>query len=345
MKIQNSKVKNKKFNSKFKSFYFLLAILPFAFLLLPLQQVHGQSLVRSYTITPPTLVTPLAPGKTSEGIMAVRNETDETVTFNLQIQDFIVTDTHGTPKILPADTLSNKYSAASWIGVSPTRFTLQPHGRQQLNYFIQIPSNARPGGHYAAVVYAPVTEKGVDSTGATVNSQIGTLFSITIAGPITEKAVVSKFSTPFFQEYGPIALSTQIQNLGDEHIHPLASVTLTSWFGKQVQPFHENNIFPQAARDYVNIMGKTWMFGRYVATLQGTYGRSNTLPITATVVFWVIPWKLIVVIILFIIAAVLGYMLMTKKSDRSASGGNDDQTPPHHPEQETPSTPPANFEA
>jgi hypothetical protein len=284
-------------------------------------RAYAQSPIRSYTITPPTLVAPLAPAKSSEGKMAIRNETDEPVTFNVTVQDFIVTDTKGTPTILAPDTLSNKYSAASWIGVSPTRFTVPGHGRQELSYYIQVPAGARPGGHYAAVVYSPVTEKGVDSTGATVNSQIGTLFSVSIAGPITEKAAVSKFFVPFFQEYGPIDVQTQIKNFGDEHIHPLGNITITSWFGKETQPLHENNVFPEAARDYVNIFGQQWMIGRYVATFQGTYGRNNNLPLEATVVFWVFPWKIVVVIILFIIAAALAYMLMKKK-----------QNPPTHSE-------------
>jgi hypothetical protein len=287
--------------------------------------VHAQSAVRSYTITPPTLLAPLAPSKSTEGKMAIRNETDEPVSFNVTVQDFIVSDTRGTPTILAPDTLSNKYSAASWIGVSPTRFTVPAHGRQELSYYIQVPSTARPGGHYAAVVYSPATDKGVGSTGATVNSQIGTLFSVTIDGPITEKALVSKFSVPFFQEYGPIDVQTQVKNLGDEHIHPLGQITVNSWFGKDVQPLHENNVFPEAARDYVNVFGQKWMFGRYVATFQGTYGRNNNLPLMATVVFWVFPWKLIVVIILVIVAAVLGYMLMKKNQTPPTKPGETEQ--------------------
>lgn len=334
MKDQRSKIKNQIHKVKIKKtfytrvvFAFSFLFLLFAFSFLILNYVHGQSPVRSFTITPPTLIAPLAPSKASEGVMAIRNETDEPVTFNVSVQDFIVTDTRGTPTILPPDALSNKYSAASWIGVSPTRFTVPPRGRQELSYYIQVPPDARPGGHYAAVVYSPVTEKGVDSTGATVNSQIGTLFSVTIDGPINEKATVSRFYAPFFQEYGPVTIQTQVKNFGDEHIKPLGKITLTNMFGgKEEQSLHENNVFPEAARDYVNIFGEKWMLGRYEATFQGTYGRGNNLPLQATVVFWVFPWKIAVVIILFIIAAVLAYMLMKKKKDQS--------NPPSQPEQE-----------
>lgn len=297
-----------------------LVLLILVVLLLP-SSAHAQSPVRSFTIIPPSVLTPLAPSGQSEGTLKIRNDTDEAVTFNVLIQDFIVTDTHGTPTLLPPGTLSNKYSAASWIGVSPTRFTVPAHERQELTYFMRVPQDARAGGHYAAVVYAPITEKGVDSTGATVNSQLGTLFSITIDGPIKQEALVTRFFTGGFQEYGPVDIETQIKNMGDEHIRPVGKITVTNMLGgKEDQATKQHNIFPEAARDYVNIMGQKWMFGRYVATFEGTYGRTNNLPLTATVAFWVFPWKLILVIILFIVAAVLGYMLLTKKKD-------DDTTP------------------
>lgn len=279
-------------------------------------EADAQSAVRSYTIVPPAIQTPLKPGETSEGILKVRNETDEPVTFNVQVQDFVVLDTHGTPTILPPDTLSNKYSAASWIGVSPTQFTVPAHGVQELTYFMKVPPDGRPGGHYAAIVYAPVTEKGVDSTGATVNSQIGTLFSIVIDGPITEQATVTKFTAPFFSEYGPVAIETQIKNMSDSHIRPIGKITVTDMLGKKQEALlEERNIFPEANRDYVNLFGQKWLFGRYVATFEATYGKNNA-PLSATVAFWVFPWKIAVVIILFIIAAILGIMLMKKKKDK-----------------------------
>lgn len=292
---------------------------------------NAQSPVRSFTIVPPTIQTPLLPGGTNEGTLKIRNDTDEAVTFNVFIEDFIVTDTHGTPTILPAGTLANKYSAASWIGVSPTRFTVPAHDRQELTYFMKVPQDARPGGHYAAIVYAPVTEKGAESTGATVNSQIGTLFSVVIDGQYNEKAFVTRFFAPGFSEYGPIPVETQIKNMSDSHIRPIGKVTLTNMLGgKTTQMLKENNIFPEAARDYVNLFGQHWMFGRYVATFEGTYGKTNNLPLMATVVFWVFPWKVIVVIILLIIAAILGYMLMTKKK---TDGDDTSSTAPRNVEE------------
>lgn len=298
----------------------LLVVFLITSILLVVQPVHGQEKVRSFTIIPPAIQQPLQKGQTAEGVLKIVNETEAPITFKASVQDFIVSDTHGTPTFLPPNTLSKNYSAASWIAISPNTFTVAPHKRAQLQYFLQVPLNGRPGGHYAAVVYHPVVDKGVDSTGATVNAQIGTLFYITVDGPIKEYATITRFFVPGFQEYGPVAIQTQVKNFGDQHIRPIGTVTVKNMLGgKTIQALEQRNIFPQAARDYVNIFGQKFMFGRYEATFAGTYGKNNTLPLMATVVFWVFPWKITLVIILILIALILSLMLMRKKDTQPPS--------------------------
>lgn len=333
MKLPNNKIQN--FRSKFKFFYlpamlrnarrvgFLIAFLSFNFLLLTLATVsHAQETFRTYTISPPTVSHELNPGQTAEGTLKVINDTDRDLTFTAVIKDFIVEDTIGTPVFLPNNTLSNKYSAAAWIGVTPDTFTIKSHARQELNYFIQVPRNARPGGHYVAILYSPATNINVEGTGATVNTQAGSLFYITVKGPIKESATVSKFFANGFQEYGPVRILTQIKNFGDLHIRPKGYVTVSDMLGrKAILPLKENNIFPQAARDYENAFGGKLMIGRFKAELLASYGVNNNLPLVATVYFWIFPWKIVVVVILIIIALILGSKYYRKKGLKKPSSG------------------------
>jgi hypothetical protein len=200
------------------------------------------------------------------------------------------------------------YSAAAWMGVTPQTFVIPSKKRQNLNYFIQIPGNAKPGGHYAAVVFVPVDEKTtVENTGSRVNGQVGTLFSVAVNGPIKESATVTKFFTNGLQEYGPVNILTQIKNFGDLHIKPQGYITVSDLLGrKAILPLKENNVFPQAARDYENQFGGNLMIGRFKAELLASYGVSNNLPLTAVAYFWVFPWKIVAVVILIIIALILG---------------------------------------
>jgi len=314
MKLPNLKLKTENLKLKiilvlFFTFYFL----HFTFA----QPALAQEVSRTVTLVYPALEHKLDPGGHAEGVTKIINDSTIPLTFNLNVQDFVVTDTIGTPNILPPNTLNSKYSAAAWIGVTPTKFTLQPGQKQNLDYFIQVPGDARPGGHYAAIVYAPETKAGATGTGSTVNSQLGSIFYITVNGPIKEQALITKFFANPFQEYGPVNVLTQLKNLGDLHIAPKGTVTVTGLFFNQTQNLPTHNIFPQASRDFSNAFGQTLMVGRYKAVLLASYGVNNNLPLMATVYFWIFPWRITLVIVLAIVALILAalYLRKRKKDD------------------------------
>lgn len=272
---------------------------------------------RTLTIIPPSVPISIDPGKQTEGEMKIINDSSSEITFEVDIQDFIVVDNIGTPNLLPPNTLNNKYSAAAWIGVTPNKFTLAPGQRQNLNYYIQVPPDAKPGGHYAAAVYKPATDTTTGGTGSVINAQLGTLFSIAVSGDVTEKAEVTSFKTAKFHEYGPAKILTQIKNSGDLHITPKGSLSITDLFGKTItQDLKPQNIFPGGiARDYENTIGEGFMIGRYKATLLATYGVANNIPLSATFYFWVFPWRLAVILILLTITVILGVLFWRKRKE------------------------------
>lgn len=292
------------------------------------QQVRAQEIQRSYTVINPQIEVKLNPGARSEGTTELINDTDVPLTFNLTVRDYIVVDTVGTPNFLPAGTLNNKYSAAAWIAIYPDSFTLNPHQVQKVNYYVQVPANAKPGGHYAGIVYAPVTTP-QKKTGGVVNTQVGSLFYITVNGPVTENSLVSKFFANPFQEYGPVQVLTQIRNLGDLHIAPKATITVSGFFFNKSQDLAVHNIFPETARDFENSFGQTLMIGRYRAVLMGTYGLNNNLPLVATVYFWVFPWRIVLVIVLAIIALILAWLYLKKR--KKAKAAKEPQKPKAEP--------------
>lgn len=294
---------------------FLLLAVTFGLLLFTLsRQASAQEILRTFTVSPPVIETTIKPGGYMEGKMKIFNESTTPLTFDASLQDFIVDNDEGRPTILQEDTLSNKYSASSWIAVYPHTFTVQPKERFEVSYYINVPKNARPGGRYATVVFKPRSSLSVAGTGTAVQTQIGSLFYISVDGPITEKAEVTKFDAKRFVENGPITIFTSIKNLSDLHIRPKGYIKVINMLGKQsyVTPLTEYNIFPEAQRNYENTFGKKFMFGRYKAELIASYGKNNNLPLTATIYFWVFPWKIVLILIVIIITAVLGYLYMKK---------------------------------
>lgn len=298
---------------------FSIATICLLFLTYYLPSVFAQA-QRTMTIVPPSIAVTLDPGGISEGKLKVINDSDTPLTFNAVMRDFVVQDSNGTPSVLPPDSVVDKrFSASKWVAIYPSSFTVKPHEKQELNYYIQTPADARPGGHYAAVIYTPEGAEGPQGSGASVSTQVGTLFYIAINGLITEKAEVTKFFANPFQEYGPVKILTQVRNLGDLHIKPNGSIMVSNLFGNKVAELKlgESNIFPGGiTRDYENTFNKGFLIGPYTAKFTGSYGKSGDLPLVASVTFWVFPWKITLVIILIIVAIVLGRKYMNKRKGK-----------------------------
>ena len=325
--MKNKNQHFKSFNSKRPILFYLLAFLLFC--LLPAKTYAQQA--RVISIVPPTVQEVLDPAGKAEGTMKVLNDSDQPITFKANVQDYIVQDTQGTPVLLPPNTLGDKYAASAWIGITPDTFTIPAHDKQSLNYFIQTPKGARPGGHYAAIVFSPVNTNGlVAGSGATIDTEVGTLFYITINGPITENAQVTSMAAHPFQEYGPVTINAQIKNLGDLHIKPLGYISIYNTIGTKVETLNlpANNIFPGAARDYTAKFDNGFLIGRYKAVLLASYGINGNLPLAQTIYFWVFPWKIASLIVLILIALILAGILYRrrKKNKQPAAQPTEEQT-------------------
>lgn len=297
-----------------------------------IHSINAQENPRIITVVPPSKEHALNPGENAEGILKIVNDSDEPLTFDAVIRDYIVSDNKGTPEVLPPDTLSNKYSAASWIGVYPSRFTVQPHQRQELNYYLQVPPDAKPGGHYTTVMYQTNNPIGVSGTGTGVFTYVGTLFYIHVKGDIKEDARILAFGAKKFNEYGPVAINTEILNNGNLHVRPKGTITVKNMLGQVIatQALPEHNIFPEREFLHTNTFGKKWMIGRYTARLSATYGLTSNLPLVATASFIVFPWKVASIMILVAVALVLAVLAVRRRKSKHTKS-DEQSSPTDHP--------------
>jgi hypothetical protein len=296
-------------------------------LLLFVGAVYAQEIQRTITLINPNISHQLNPGESAEGTTKIVNESSVPLTFEVGIQDYVVNDAKGTPQLLPPNTLNNKYSGASWIVASPNIFTLEPGATQVINYYLRVPADAKPGGHYAALVYEPVNQDQTEGTGGSINTQLGSLFYITVNGDVNINAQVSKFFTSVLHEFGPVKVFTELKNMSDLHIMPKGSITVTGLFFNESQSLEERNIFPETVRAYENTFGSMFMIGPYNAKLAASYGPDNNLPLVASFTFWVFPWKLALIVVLIIIAAVLGTMYWRRRQKTSPEASGEPENP------------------
>ncbi len=298
----------------------LSLFLGFSFLTLGFfpRNVFAQN-AQGLTAIPPRLEITAKPGQVLTKEIKIRNESKNEKTISTSIRDFIVTDDLGTPlQIENTDQSMNRWTAASWIQISPTNLKLKPGETKSLVLTVITPDNALPGGHYAMVLHTPNNDLSLSQSGASVQTNVGTLVYITVPGDITQNASIKEFSAPKFSEYGPIDFKTIITNLSDIHITPAGAINVYNTFGlKNAQINLDNtNIFPSTSREFTSTLNRKLMFGRYKAQINAAYGTAGQL-LTATIFFWVIPYKLIALLLAIIIIIFL--LLKLKKKNPSLS--------------------------
>jgi hypothetical protein len=300
------------------TFYFLLSTL----FLLSTNICSAQNATNGLSAIPPRSEIEVKAGQANTQSIKVRNESTETKTITVSVRDFIVSDNQGTPNFIDnlSDSLNNRWAASSWIQLSTTSLTLKPGETKALSLTVMPPQNALPGGHYAAVVYSPDATSVGAYTGASVQTNVGTLVYVTVPGDINQSALIQNFSAPKFSEFGPIDFQATIKNSSDIHIQPVGAITVKNWLGGKTAQLNLNqtNIFPYTTRDFQNTLDKKWLFGRYKATMQAVYGTAGGL-ISATIFFWVIPWRLILLIIAAVAVITTLVIVLKKKPTKKSS--------------------------
>ncbi|GAB4219270.1 MAG: hypothetical protein Fur009_4620 [Candidatus Microgenomates bacterium] len=288
---------------------FLIIFFLFSFAVL--NKTYAQSTL-PLVVMPARQEIEVKPGEKSYVTVSFYNQSDQPISGFFKVADFIVEDSNGSPRLIEnLDETNPRFSASSWLKLTYDRATLPANNKVSLQGEIDVPLSARPGGRYVAIFFEHSTspEKNQNQlyqAGMGTSSRIASLLYIKVAGPTTEKAIVSRFFTPYFLEYGPIKIQTQILNRGDYHIAPKGIITMKDVFGKIVDQgaLKEKNIFPDMVRNYENELGKKWMIGKYHITLSAYYGEKGQV-LDGVVDVWVFPWRAALVVALTIIILII----------------------------------------
>lgn len=257
----------------------------------------------SITAIPPRLEIEALPGATLQETIKVRNESASEMAFDVRAVDFIVNNNQGTP-IAVDEAVSGRWSLASWVTASPKKILLQPQETAAINLIIALPKDALSGGHYAMITYNPVTEGLLNNqgSGSAIIQKVGTLIYLNVIGDVVEAANLKQFQVDNpFQYYGPMAITAEIENLGDIHLTPKGQLTITNLLGKTVfsQTLEEKNIFPFASRLYNWEFPGKYHLGRYQVKLEASAGNSQ-IPLHGLIYFWIVPVKELAAVLIVI---------------------------------------------
>jgi hypothetical protein len=253
-----------------------------------------------------------APGEVVQTTIKVRNISSQPITIHSTAQDFIIGEDGETP-VPVEEQVNQRWSLASWVTVSPEYQDLAPNQVGQLNVLVTVPEDALPGGHYAMVTHQPSNgkletagETTVQESAAVINQRVGTLFYMTVDGPINEEAFIRDFQIPKFTEFGPVPFSLTVDNQSDIHIRPRITVSITNILGQTVDTIQleEKNVFPLSSRSYSGAWDRLWGIGPYKATASMSFGNTGQI-VTTHQMFWLFPITLLWVALVILLVAVV----------------------------------------
>jgi len=290
--------------------YILTAVIATAFLL-NAQGVSAQSAI-PLQVAPARQELQVDPGQKTAINVRFMNTGDNPVSGFLRVADFIVDNETGTPKLLEgADQPSPRFAASHWITLPFDRMSIAAHDQVSVQATVQVPSDSRPGGRYIAIYFEPATDEVTDNADpeekkTAISAKLAALTYFRVAGPITEKALISTLFAPTFQEHGPLSVQADILNRGDYHITPFGSITIRNMMGGLVDQkrLKDVNIFPDAGRSFSDTLGHKWMIGKYKVTVLAAYGTTGQV-VERSIDVIIFPWKLALIILLAIIILIV----------------------------------------
>lgn len=290
-------------------------ILPLALLVSSSTLTSAKEEITTAAIPPRLEITAKA-GETIRTQLKIRNESDSTLLYSVSVDDFIVSDTEGTPIPVTED-VSARWSMKRWIK-APELIPVDAHKSQVVNLTINVPSDALPGGHYAMVTYQPNPDSkmtDLKKTGSLIGQRTGSLLYMTVAGPINQNASLIRFFTSKFHEFGPIKIEGLISNSSDVHVNAKGNIIIKDFLGNKVAtlPIETGNIFPEASRSFESIWNQKWGYGRYTANLELAYGTAGGI-IVGSLFFWLFPIRLVIYILTLIIAILFIIITLNKRN-------------------------------
>ncbi|OGL78485.1 hypothetical protein A3E39_00565 [Candidatus Uhrbacteria bacterium RIFCSPHIGHO2_12_FULL_60_25] len=294
------------------------------------------------TVSPVVMDLEIAKGSSKQDKITVRNDSDRVQTYALTVQNFVAEGEEGAQTYVEEE---QPFGLAAWVIVDKPAVTLQPGESADFPFAINIPSDAEPGGHYAAIFFSS-SPGGTERTGVGVAAKTGVLLLVNVPGDIREDARVETFrmSGGGWISRLPANFELRLRNLGNTHFRPRGTLVVRNLLGSVVArvPANPKNsaVLPNSVRKIYAVWANTmdipsggfwtevtnewrnFAFGRYTASVDMTYGSQNKSLEVQSVAFWVFPWRLAIlasvgVVLIFALLRLYNAMIVRAALKRS----------------------------
>ncbi len=268
--------------------------------------LHAQDAV-TFSVSPTIFDMTANPNQNWQSTLRVINVNAFELKVYIDVANFVPKGEGGVPQFIPlSESASEQAIFAQWV-TTLKEVTIPPEQTVEIPIKIQVPSDASPGGHYAAVMVSTRPPDSGEKTNKVQTSQIiSSLIFLRVTGDISENSSVRSFRTAnYFISRPETDFEIRIENKGNVHVQPQGEIKIFNMWGQErgVVPINQQtlfgNVLPNSVRKYSFSWKSEWSItdiGRYTAVATMAYGVDTRQFMTADTAFWVIPWKILLVI-------------------------------------------------
>lgn len=298
---------------------------------------------RAMTIEPPSFNLTVNPGDEIKDVLHITNENSYPVTLQPKLLNFMAApgdETSGAPSFYPADEVKNGHELAPWITLESTNaVTIPPRSRVNIPFTIDVPKDARPGGHFGAIHVGTLHEsQNFDGVNVGVLAETSALIFVRVNGDVRDDLSIASFGTDqTTYTHLPANFAIRLQNQGTTHLIPVGNIFITDALGRQVASLQVNGddlrrVLPDSIRRFdlswsrkrlpkdASEFIQEWSnfaLGRYTATLVLNYGDPGAQKLISAVTdFWVFPWMVLLGLLLFLAALALLIRYLGRRYNR-----------------------------
>lgn len=258
---------------------------------------------QSLSVTPPLFQLSIEPGDVWQSSVRVVNTNEFPLTVYAEVVNFVSEGEGGLGRFMPILKEDNvKATLAEWIEIPAGPHTISPGQTREVSFFIDVPEDAAPGGHFAAILISTEPPKSEGTPMALLTTQtVASLFFMRIEGDVVEKGDIREFSVLGRSIELPEAeFSLRFENKGNVHLQPQGDIVIANMWGKERgiipinQDTHFGNVLPESVRDFhFSWKGERSLtdIGRYKAIATLAYGEDGVKSVSTITYFWVIPIK------------------------------------------------------
>lgn len=255
-------------------------------------------------ISPLTFKFDVEEGKSQTGKIFVKNLNDEPMNYICESEDFNNVSDEGAPSFAGQNNELGVTTLADWISFqNDQEGILKPGEEKEINFIIDVPIGAEPGGHYAAVFAKTVKKNAEGKTELGISSRVGSLILVSIPGETVKTAQITDFSSPKFVWKGPVDFSMKVKNTGTIHYDSVGTVEIKPLLGKtSIVDLGTHTVIPKNSRIYNAQWPNKYPFGYYAITALATDGDNNV--ITTTSVMWALPLIIVIPVLVGLVVVI-----------------------------------------